>query len=132
MKRSRSIPLRERLADVADAFRPRDAGACTVELQQRGLGGSRRDEQVQRGQLPDGVLRTSRQASTLDTPGRDDSDWKVFAAGLLWYNRHPNGIYHPAIDISAAYTKRVSDNFRNARVVYDKFQIIQKLVEACD
>jgi transposase len=34
--------------------------------------------------------------------------------------------------MSAAYTKGVSDNLGNARVVYDKFHVIQKVVEACD
>ena len=31
-----------------------------------------------------------------------------------------------------AYTKGVSDNLGNAQVVYDKFHVIQKVVEACD
>ena len=37
-----------------------------------------------------------------------------------------------AIDMSAAYIKRVNDNFGNAQVVYDKFHVIQYVVEACD
>jgi transposase len=36
-----------------------------------------------------------------------------------------------AIDISTSYTKGVSDNLGNARVVYDKFHVIQNVVEAC-
>ncbi len=32
-----------------------EGGACTTELQHRGLGGRRRDEPAQRAQLPDGV-----------------------------------------------------------------------------
>ncbi len=34
--------------------------------------------------------------------------------------------------MSAAYTKSVSDNLANAQVVYDKFHVIQDVVEACD
>ena len=48
-------PRRERHADVANAFRPRESGVWAVELRERGLGGGRRDEPAQRAQLPDGV-----------------------------------------------------------------------------
>ncbi len=34
--------------------------------------------------------------------------------------------------MSAAYTKGMSDNLGNAQVVYDKFHVIQNVVEACD
>ena len=34
--------------------------------------------------------------------------------------------------MSAAYTKEVSDNFGNAQVVYDKFQVSQSVGAACD
>ena len=34
--------------------------------------------------------------------------------------------------MSAAYAKGVSDNLGNAQVVYDKFHVIQNVVEACD
>jgi transposase len=37
-----------------------------------------------------------------------------------------------AIDMSAAYAKGVRDNLGNAQVVYDKFHVIQNVVEACD
>ena len=37
-----------------------------------------------------------------------------------------------AIDMSAAYTKGVSDNLGNAGVVYDKFHILQDVVGPCD
>jgi transposase len=34
--------------------------------------------------------------------------------------------------MSAAYAKGVRDNLGNAQIVYDKFHVIQNLVEACD
>ena len=66
------------------------------------------------------------------TPGKDASVWETFSAELLRHNGHPKAIQHVAIDMSAAYTKGVSENLGNARVVYDKFHVIQNVVEACD
>ena len=66
------------------------------------------------------------------TPGKDASVWEALAAKLLRHNGHPKAIQHVAIDMSAAYTKGVSDNLGNARGVYDKFHVIQNVVEACD
>jgi transposase len=66
------------------------------------------------------------------TPGMDASVWAAFAEELLQHNSHPKAIQHVAIDMSAADTKGVSDNIGNARVVYDKFHVIQNVVEACD
>jgi transposase len=62
----------------------------------------------------------------------DASVWEAFAAELLRHNGHPKAIQHVAIDMSAAYAKGVSDNLGNAQVVYDKFHVIQNVVEACD
>ena len=66
------------------------------------------------------------------TPGKDASVWEAFAAELLRHNGHPKAIQYVAIDMSAAYIKGVSDNLGNAQVVYDKFHVIQNVVEACD
>ncbi|MFM2167534.1 MAG: hypothetical protein RIS79_1905 [Verrucomicrobiota bacterium] len=66
------------------------------------------------------------------TPGQDASVWAAFAPELLWHNVHPKAIQRVAIDMSAAYAKGVSDNPGNAQVVYDKFHVIQNVVEACD
>jgi transposase len=66
------------------------------------------------------------------TPGKGASVWAAFAAELLRHNGHPKAIQHVAIEISAAYAKGVSDNLGNAQVVYDKFHVIQNVVEACD
>jgi transposase len=66
------------------------------------------------------------------TPGRDASVWEAFAAELLRHNGHTKAIQYVAIDMSAAYIKGVNGNLWNARVVYDKFHVIQNVVEACD
>ncbi len=65
-------------------------------------------------------------------PGKNASVWKAFAAGLLRNTGQPKAIQPAAIDMSAAYTRGVSDNFGNARVVYHKFHVTQNVVEACD
>ncbi len=66
------------------------------------------------------------------TPGKDASVWEAFVAELLRHNGHLKAIQHLPIDMSAAYAKGVSNNLGNARVVYDKFHVIQTVVEACD
>lgn len=66
------------------------------------------------------------------TPGKDASTWEAFAAELLGHNGHPKAITQVAIDMSAAYAKGVRENFGNAQIVYDKFHVIQTVVEACD
>lgn len=66
------------------------------------------------------------------TPGKDASTWERFAAELLRHNGHPKAITQVAIDMSAAYAKGVRENFGNARIVYDKFHMVQNVVEACD
>ena len=66
------------------------------------------------------------------TSGKDASVWAAFAEELLRHNGHPKAIQHLAIDMSAAYAKGVSNNLGNAQVVYDKFHVIQNVVEACD
>jgi transposase len=66
------------------------------------------------------------------TPGKDASVWEAFAEELLRHNGHPKAIRRVAMDMSAAYTKGVASNLGNAQVVYDKFHVIQNVVEACD
>jgi transposase len=66
------------------------------------------------------------------TPGKDASVWEAFAGELLRHNGHPKAIQYVAIDMSPAYIKGVIDNLGNAQVVYDKFHVIQNVVEACD
>ena len=62
------------------------------------------------------------------TPGKDASVWETFVAELLRHNGYPKAIQHVAIDMSAAYAKGVSDNLGDARVVYEKFHVIQHVV----
>jgi transposase len=66
------------------------------------------------------------------TPGKDASVWEAFAAELQRQNGHPKAIRRLAIDMSVAYTKVVASNQGKAQVMYDKFQVIQNVVEACD
>ncbi len=66
------------------------------------------------------------------TPSKDASVWEAFAVELLRHNGHPKAIRRVAIDMSAAYIRGVADNLGNAQVVYEKFHVIQSVVEACD
>ena len=66
------------------------------------------------------------------TPGKGSETWESFAAEMPRHNGHPKSITQVAIDMSAAYIKGVRDHFGNAQVVYDKFHVIQNVVEACD
>ena len=66
------------------------------------------------------------------TPGKDAAVWEAFAAELLRHNGHPKAIRRVAIDMSTAYTKGVASNLGNAQVLYDKFHVIQNVMEACD
>ncbi len=66
------------------------------------------------------------------TPGKDASVWDALAVELLRRNGHSKPIQHVAIDMSAACKRGVSDNLGNARVVYDKFHVIQNVVGARD
>lgn len=66
----------------------------------------------------------------LATPGKHGSVWDAFSAKLLRHNGHRKPLQDLAIDISAAYTKELSDNLGNARVLSDMFQVIQNVVEA--
>lgn len=66
------------------------------------------------------------------TPDKNAAVWETFAMELLCNNGHPKPIQYVAIDMSATYTKEVSDNFGNARVVCDKFHVIQNVIGSCD
>ena len=52
--------------------------------------------------------------------------------GIAAEQWHPRAVHNLAIDLIAAYTKGGSDNLGSARVVYDKFYVIQNEVETCD
>jgi hypothetical protein len=50
----------------------------------------------------------------------------------LLLHGHSKAIHRLAIDLSAAHTKAVSDNFDGFRIVYDKFRFIENEVKACN
>ena len=51
---------------------------------------------------------------------------------MLRHNRHTKAIQNVAIQISPAYTKGVSNRSGNTRVVYDRSDVIQNVVQASD
>jgi len=65
-------------------------------------------------------------------PGKGASLGEAFAAELLRHNGQPKAIRRVEIDMSVAYAKGASGNLGNARVVYDKFHVIQNVVGAHD
>jgi transposase len=64
--------------------------------------------------------------------GKDASVWERFAAELGNHNGHPRAITMGAIDMSPAYQKGVRENFGNAQIVFDKFQVVSQVVKAVD
>ena len=66
------------------------------------------------------------------TPGKDAGVWKNFADELSKHNGHPHAVTQVSIDMSPAYRRGVEDNFRNAKMVFDKFHVIQHCGEAVD
>ena len=66
----------------------------------------------------------------LATPGNNAYVREAFAAELLRHSGHPNAIRRVAM--SAACTKGMSGNLSDAYMVYDKFLVIQNVVEECD
>jgi transposase len=68
----------------------------------------------------------------LAVEGKDASVWERFADQLLKHNGHPKAITQVAIDMSPAYIKGGRENFANATVSFDKFQVVSQVVEAVD
>jgi transposase len=64
--------------------------------------------------------------------GRDAGVWKVFADEVFAHNGHPKAVTQVAIDMSAAYVKGVRENFGNARLVFDKFHVVQAANEGVE
>jgi len=60
------------------------------------------------------------------TAGKDAGVWESFAQELQAHNGHPKAIQQVAIDMSPAFIKGVRENFGNARLVFDKFHVIQE------
>ena len=64
--------------------------------------------------------------------GKDAGVWKAFADELFAHNGHPKAVTQVAIDMSAAYVKGVRENFGNARLVFDKFHVVQAANEGVE
>lgn len=68
----------------------------------------------------------------LAVEGKDASVWERFAAELGRHNGHPKAITQVAIDMSPAYVKGVKENLGNAGIVFDKFHVVNQVVDAVD
>lgn len=68
----------------------------------------------------------------LAVEGKDAGTWEQFAAQLVKHNGHPKAITQVAIDMSPAYLKGVRENFGNAQVVFDKYQVVSQVVAAVE
>jgi transposase len=66
------------------------------------------------------------------TPGKDNSVVDRFAEDLYAHNGHPHALLEVSMDMSHAYRKGVSENCRNARIVYDKYHVIANVNAAVD
>src|SRR3954451_4702063 len=66
------------------------------------------------------------------TEGKDKDTWVKFIEALEKHNGHRYTITQASMDMSAAYQAGVARNCRNAQVVFDKFHVIKKLIEAID
>ena len=65
--------------------------------------------------------------------GADEMNWRKGHNYLtVFADLIAKAIQPAAIDMSAADTQGMNGNLGNARVVYDKFHVIQNVVEACD
>src|SRR5205809_6714656 len=64
--------------------------------------------------------------------GKDASVIDRFAEDLHAHNGHPHAILEVSMDMSHAYRKGVSENCRNARIVYDKYHVIANVNAAVD
>ena len=68
----------------------------------------------------------------LAVEGKDASVWERFAEELGNHNGHPRAVTMVAIDMSPAYASGVRENFGNAQIVFDKFQVVSQVVKAVD
>ena len=66
------------------------------------------------------------------TLGKGASVWLALAAEMQRRTGHPKAFQHVAVDMIPAYAIGVSDNLGKARVVSDKFYVIQNMVETSD
>ena len=64
--------------------------------------------------------------------GKDAGVWEAFGHELAAHNGHPKAVTQVAIDMSAAYQKGVREHFGNARLVFDKFHVVQAANEGVE
>jgi transposase len=66
------------------------------------------------------------------TEGKDHTVWERFAQQFEAHNGHPKSVTQVAIDMSRAYAKGARENFGNAKLVFDKFHVIQETNEGVE
>ena len=66
------------------------------------------------------------------TEGKDRETWTRFVAALEQHNGHRHSITQVSMDMSQAYQSGVAGNCRNAQVVFDKFHLLQHVIQAVD
>lgn len=65
-------------------------------------------------------------------PGRDHSTLAAFAKDLTAHGGEPTAVAHACMDMSAAYTKGVSESLPRAEISFDRFHVIALANEAMD
>ena len=66
------------------------------------------------------------------TEGIDHTTWEKFVQALEEHNGHRHAITQASMDMSRAYQRGATENFRNAQVVFDKFHLLSNASEAVD
>ena len=65
-------------------------------------------------------------------PGRDHSTLAAFAKDLTAHGGKPTAVAHACMDMSAAYTKGVSESLPMAEISFDRFHVIALANDAMD
>lgn len=66
------------------------------------------------------------------TEGKDRETWAKFVEALGKHNGHPHALTQVSMDMSQAYQSGVATHCRNAQVVFDKFHLLQHVIQAVD
>ena len=66
------------------------------------------------------------------TEGKDKETWTRFLEALEKHNGHRQALTQVSMDMSPAYQAGVTENCRNAQVVFDKFHVVQNANKAVD
>lgn len=78
------------------------------------------------------VLDAQTRALLLQTPGRGADALKAFKEQMQAHNAEPGQILEAAMDMSPAYAAGVRQHFPQARIVFDKFHVMQLAGKAVD